>query len=186
MTCADAIREVFQEEPRVHTAAEVVAKIGARYPEGRWAPGTIRAMLIGLCVNHGSAHHYPTYRRQAFLYSPGRGRFQPADGAVDARAPASEEPAASRGRNVRSDRVRARRGARPRGLHQGAAQRERAAVVRHLVDEIHQDPFQPQFRREPYGERVTGWPARLRTYFWPHPVMDLRATSETLTPWFDE
>lgn len=91
MTCVDAIREVFRQAPRVHTAAEVVAKIGARYPEGRWAPGTIRATLIGLSVDHASAHHYPSFRRHAFLFNPGRGRFRPMDGAVEERVAVVEE-----------------------------------------------------------------------------------------------
>jgi hypothetical protein len=177
MTCVDAIREVFREDPRVHTMAEVVAKIGARYPE-EWVPGTIRATLIGLCVNHGSAHHYPSFRRHAFLFTPGRGRFQPLDGDVETQlAVAGEDHPTGRPRRRAVDRAVGQ---------PGVDVPERAALVRRLVDEIHQDLFQPMYRREPYGVRVTGWPARLRTYFWPHPVMDLRATAETLAPWFDE
>lgn len=186
MTCAEAIREVFCEEPRVHTAAEVIDKVGTRYPGKRWSTVTIRAVLIGLCVIHGSAHHYPTYQRQAFLFSPGRGRFQPLGGARSEPAAVAADSVQERPRRGRSRQVGDPPAARPSGAPRNASEPERSAIVRQLVDELHQDPFQPQFRREPYGDPVTGWPARLRTYFWPHPVMDLRATSETLTPWFDE
>jgi hypothetical protein len=185
MTCVEAIREVFREDPREHTAAEVVAKVADRYPEV-WVPGTIRATLIGLCVNHGSAHHYPAFRRHAFLFTPGRGRFQPLGRVVEKHVVMANTPLPARRRRVRSEPMGRQAAARLAGAQQAVTAQERAAAIQQLVDELHQDAFQPRYRREPYGNPVTGWPARLRSYFWPHPVMDLRATAETLAPWFDE
>ncbi|MDF1521755.1 MAG: hypothetical protein P1P87_02910 [Trueperaceae bacterium] len=59
-------------------------------------------------------------------------------------------------------------------------------LVRTFVDVVHADPHQPHHRRAPHGDPIVGWPARAASYFWPHPVMDLRATHEVLAPWFDE
>ena len=63
---------------------------------------------------------------------------------------------------------------------------ERTALIRRLIDQLREEPHQPHFRQVPHGAPVQGWPARLQAYFWPHPVMNLRATQETMTPWFDE
>lgn len=119
-------------------------------------------------------------------FSPGRGRFQPLDGTVEKQVGVGDEPRPARRRRIREDREGDRPAVRSAAGQSSVNVPERAALVRKLVDEIHQDPYQPKYRRDPYGDRVTGWPARLRTYFWPHPVMDLRATAETLAPWFDE
>jgi hypothetical protein len=56
--------------------------------------------------------------------------------------------------------------------------------VQQLIEELHDEPFQPQYRRRPYGPSVTGWPARLRSYFWPNPVLNYEATNELMEPWF--
>lgn len=38
-----------------------------------------------------------------------------------------------------------------------------------LVRSIHEQAYQPVYRRKPFGKPVTGWDARLQAYFWPAP-----------------
>lgn len=53
----------------------------------------------------------------------------------------------------------------------------RASLVSELVSWIHSDPFQPHYRLRPYGRMVTGWPDRLRSYFWPVPTRGYTETA---------
>jgi hypothetical protein len=46
---------------------------------------------------------------------------------------------------------------------------DRRAHLEALVRRIHEEPWQPVFRRKPFGAPVTGWDARLLAYFWPGP-----------------
>lgn len=48
-----------------------------------------------------------------------------------------------------------------------------AAFVRHL----HEDQFQPTYRKKPIGEPVAGWNRRLLAYFWPTPDQNYQKTS---------
>lgn len=57
-----------------------------------------------------------------------------------------------------------------------------STLVKALVDWMGIDPFQPHYRRRPIGESVTGWAARLATYFWPNPGVKAAATSARLLP----
>lgn len=103
MTCREASREVFLREPGVLTTAEVVACIGTRHPSRPWRLSTIRTMLIALSVNHSSAHHYPAFRKHAFLFSLGGGRFRLWDaskvaGATNVGGPGRGPAAVRRGR----------------------------------------------------------------------------------------
>lgn len=103
MICREAIREVFLREPGVLTTAEVVARIGTRHPSRPWKLSTIRTMLIALSVNHSSAHHYPAFRKHAFLFSLGGGRFRlwdasEDDGATTVGGPGRKPAAVRRGR----------------------------------------------------------------------------------------
>lgn len=52
-------------------------------------------------------------------------------------------------------------------LHAGAG---RAAYLQTLVRHIHEQPWQPVYRRKPFGTPVRGWDERLKAYFWPLPV----------------
>jgi len=56
------------------------------------------------------------------------------------------------------------------------------AAVRALVHDIHVDPYQAYYRRNPHGSVVTGWDARLKSYFWPTPECDRFAVSAILAP----
>jgi endonuclease len=76
VTCREAIREVFEAHPGVHTTNEIIEMVYSRYPDQPWQRNTISAHLIGLSVNHSSSHHYPTFRKHAFLFSLGNGRYR--------------------------------------------------------------------------------------------------------------
>jgi len=53
---------------------------------------------------------------------------------------------------------------------------DRRAHLETLVRRIHEEPYQPVYRRKPFGAPVTGWDARLRAYFWPSPAQGYAAT----------
>lgn len=53
---------------------------------------------------------------------------------------------------------------------------DRKGYLRSLVRDIHADPFQPVYRRRPFGQPVIGWEARLLAYFWPGPHSGYRET----------
>jgi len=76
MTCREAIEEVFANEAGVLSTSQVIERIYAKYPDQPWQRNTIQAHLIGLSVNHPSSRHYPSLRRQAFLFSLGDGRYR--------------------------------------------------------------------------------------------------------------
>ncbi|MEX2541203.1 MAG: endonuclease NucS domain-containing protein, partial [Trueperaceae bacterium] len=76
MTCRDAIQEVFDRERRVLSTSDVISQIYSKYPDQPWQRNTISAYLIGLSVNHSSSHHYPSFRKHAFLFSLGNGRYR--------------------------------------------------------------------------------------------------------------
>ncbi|MBC7477480.1 MAG: hypothetical protein H7317_05210 [Pseudorhodobacter sp.] len=57
-----------------------------------------------------------------------------------------------------------------------------STLVKALVDWMAIDTFQPHYRRRPIGTSVTGWAARLATYFWPNPGVKAAATSARLLP----
>jgi hypothetical protein len=76
MTCREAIEAVFRDDPGVLSTADVISRIYAMHPDEPWQRNTISAHLIGLSVNHSSSHHYPSFRRHAFLFSLGGGRYR--------------------------------------------------------------------------------------------------------------
>jgi len=76
MTCTEAIKEVFANEKGVLTTQEVTDKIYTKYPDQPWKKSTITAHLMGLSVNHQSSIHYAWARKQAFLFSLGKGRYR--------------------------------------------------------------------------------------------------------------
>lgn len=61
----------------------------------------------------------------------------------------------------------------------------RDRLLRLLLDEIQDEPFQARYRGREVGPVVVGWPARLQRYFWPRPDVDLRATDRWLAPMFE-
>ena len=188
MTCAEAIRKVFDGEPRILTTGDVVDRIEAGFPSGRWKRSTISTTLIGLSPNHATSRHYPTLRRQGFLFSLGRGRYRLWDEATDG-------PLASTSDGVRSTSTRDRTlasaappvdpSAPPQAAPQDGTIRE--SLIRTLVDELHHDDnVLSASSPGPLSGAVRGWPARLRAYHWPFPAMDWRLTAEVLDPWFAE
>ncbi|MFO7967797.1 MAG: endonuclease NucS [Archaeoglobaceae archaeon] len=82
-TLTDVIREITNDWENEFTTDEVIRAIYDNYPEKPWKESSIRAHLVGLSVNHPSAHHYPTLYRQAFLYNVGPGRYKLFDPEVD-------------------------------------------------------------------------------------------------------
>lgn len=83
MTCREAIRQVFDEAGGVLTTADVIRRVYAKYPDEPWQRNTISAHLIGLSANHSSSHHYPSFRKHAFLFSLGNGRYRLLDPEAD-------------------------------------------------------------------------------------------------------
>lgn len=53
----------------------------------------------------------------------------------------------------------------------------RIGYLASLVHQIHEEPYQPAYRKNAFGAPVTGWDARLRAYFWPLPAQDYARTS---------
>jgi hypothetical protein len=185
MTCADAIRHVFGRSADVHTTADVVAKMQATFPDRAWKTSTIGTYLIGLSVNHTSAHHYPTLQRRAFLRSLGNGRYRlwrrDQDGPKPVPSAEAALPAPRGARLPTSPSFPAPTGGAMASLPDRP---ERRDLVQALVQRIHTTPFRAGYRRRPYGDTVKGWPDRLRTYFWPHPHHDLAATDLQMQGWF--
>jgi hypothetical protein len=83
MTCREAIENVFQDQAGVLSTSDVISRIYAKHPDEPWQRNTISAHLIGLSVNHSSSHHYPSFRRHAFLFSLGNGRYRRWDPEAD-------------------------------------------------------------------------------------------------------
>ena len=206
MTYHEAIRRLFDGDPRERSSSAITAELAALWPSEHWKRSTVSTVLIALCVDHSSRHHYPTYARHAFLKRDGRGRYRPWDDERDGarqRWLAPELVASPRDRRsprrgtapTRTDASRATLRAPPWRVTDDRiappqpdgerSQRGRHELVRSLVERIHAQPFQPRYRLRPLGRHVIGWPARLRSYFWPTPSMDLDATSRAMTPWFE-
>lgn len=61
-----------------------------------------------------------------------------------------------------------------------AADGSRSGYLASLVHRIHEDPYQPAYRKKAFGVPVTGWDARLRAYFWPLPEQDYARTSSAV------
>lgn len=131
-----------------------------------------------MAPNAKASRHYPGERRHGFLYALGRRRYRRWDDATD-----GDLEDARSGRATRPDAPRRPPCDAADTASDGA---ERRRLLEALVEAIDRDPYQPMFRRAPHGEPVVGWGARLQSYFWPHPVMDLRATHEVLAPWCSE
>ena len=206
MTYHEAIRRLFDTDPRERTTAEVVAELRSRWPGTIWRVSSVRTILIALSVNHSSRHHYPSYERHAFLCRAGRGRYRPWDDDRDdpnALRSVSDPTSASFASASRSSAARPhsqsratyRDHAEPWHVMPGhvllpAPHDERASSVRHdliraLVAQLHTEPFQAHHRRRSIGHIVTGWPERLERYFWPTPSDDLAATEHAIAPWFE-
>ena len=62
----------------------------------------------------------------------------------------------------------------------------RSQLLRRLVDEIHEEPFQPQYRRQTVRSELMCWPDRLRSYFWPDPESGYTKTYDKMNPWYVE
>ena len=205
MTYHEAIRRLFDADPRERGTAEITSELASRWPNERWKRSTVSTLLIALCVDHPSRHHYPTYARHAFLKRVGRGRYRPwetRDGPRERWIAATHaDPLPNRGATQSrliptqtSDtkpeyrrpnwRVTNGRVEPPQPVDE-SSRRARHALVRELVESIHTEPFQPRYRRRPHGPTVVGWPARLLSYFWPTPAVDLVATNRAMDPWFE-
>ena len=206
MTYHDAIRRIFDADPRPRGSDEVVAALRARWPEVGWHLSTVRTILNALCVHHASRRHYPSYERHAFLRRVRRGVYQPAafadeDGALvpsagSGSAATSEVATAAAARRARTRRAestvthaggwRVTAGPvpcpTPRDAQCASVRRD---LIRALVEHIETEPFQAQYRRRPVGPVVCGWAERLERYFWPTPSDGLSATLRTMTPWFE-
>lgn len=58
----------------------------------------------------------------------------------------------------------------------------RGRLMQKLAQWIQVDPFQPFYRRRPYGIVVRGWDQRLKAYFWPKPGIGYAETVENIAP----
>jgi hypothetical protein len=173
VTAREAIARVFEDVDGPLAMSDVIVRVRALAGGDRWTDAALRSTLGALAPNTAASRHAPSTRRHGFLFALGDGRYRPwleaTDGSLaEARATA------------------------PRGT---PAKREEPPpstatpcddLVRAFVDAVHTDPHQPHHRLAPHGDPVVGWSARAASYFWPRPVMDLRATHEVLSPWFEE
>jgi len=57
-----------------------------------------------------------------------------------------------------------------------AAHVSRKQYLEALVKCVHEEAFQPIYRKRPFGAAINGWDARLRAYFWPAPEFGYRET----------
>ena len=210
MTYHDAIRRIFDADPRPRGSEEVVAALRARWPEVGWHLSTVRTILNALCLR-------PVFApRVAAPLSKLRATRVPAAGSargLPARCVRHEDgapvPSAGSGSAATSEaetaaaarRTRTRRAA-PTVMHAGGQRvtagpvpsptprdarcaSVRRDLIRALVEHIETEPFQAQYRRRPVGPVVCGWAERLERYFWPTPADGLSATLRTMTPWFE-
>lgn len=53
----------------------------------------------------------------------------------------------------------------------------RTAYLEALVRDIHEQAFQPVYRKRAFGTAAKGWDARLRAYFWPAPTQGYSGTA---------
>lgn len=173
MKAREAIAKAFEATDAALTADEVVERVRALPGGDRWTEATLRTVLRALAPNLAGSRHYPTERRHGFLFGFGDGRFRPWNGATDG----SLEDA----RAITPRGTRARRPDPPKATAASSDD-----LVRAFVNAVHVDPHQACYRLVPCGDPVVGWSARAASYFWPHPDMDLRATHEVLSPWFEE
>jgi len=94
LPCRIAIQNLFVEDPKPPSPRQVIEALRARYPR-EWTDGTVRADLIGLSVNHPSAHDYRHLQTFAFLTQTPDGRYAvAADAAANLGAPGAvlEDP----------------------------------------------------------------------------------------------
>lgn len=82
-TLWQATDAVFRGEQLVLDKRMVISRIYDAHPERPWRESSIAAHLIGLSVNHSSSHHYPTLRRNAFLFYLGNGKYRRFDKELD-------------------------------------------------------------------------------------------------------
>lgn len=59
------------------------------------------------------------------------------------------------------------------------------SYIEDFVEQINVDEYQPMFRLNSIGEKVKGWDARLRAYFWPNPGIGVAQTEKLLQPILD-
>ncbi|WP_137172425.1 hypothetical protein [Massilia sp. HP4] len=59
----------------------------------------------------------------------------------------------------------------------GSPAEGRRGHLENLVRQIHEEPFQPMYRKKAFGAPVTGWDARLNAYFWPLPAWNYMRAS---------
>ena len=201
MTCHEAIRMIFDADPRPRSKAEVLGALDEHGLGRRWKPNTVGTVLIALCVDHTSAHHYPTYRRHAFLKRGAGQRFQPwneaNDGAMPTHAqsrPPSRVRSAQPRSGMRPNRNESRRHfgiATEPATHGSTTPADpahveaRLSLLHHLVRGIETDEYQPVHRGNPFGEAVQGWPERLRAYFWPAPSLGYTETEKAMERLFE-
>jgi hypothetical protein len=57
-----------------------------------------------------------------------------------------------------------------------------SAYIHALAAWIQEDPFQPLYHRQPYGDPVSGWNHRLRATFWPKPRANYMVNSHLADP----
>jgi len=77
VTYHEAIRRLFDTDPRERSSSEVVDELAARWPQETWKRSTTTTILIALSVNSSLRRHYPSYQRHAFLFHVHRGRYRP-------------------------------------------------------------------------------------------------------------
>jgi hypothetical protein len=59
-------------------------------------------------------------------------------------------------------------------------------IIGMLVRNIHQQPYQPIYRKGNYGAPVTGWGGRLLSYFWPNPATNYQVAAAQVQVLIDD
>lgn len=74
VTCGDVIEEIFYEERRVLTNAEVISLVYAKYPRRPWVKNTVHSWLGALTVNQPARRSRDEVRKGPLLFRVGIGR----------------------------------------------------------------------------------------------------------------
>jgi hypothetical protein len=46
----------------------------------------------------------------------------------------------------------------------------RNELLLHIIEQIHEEPYQAYYRKQPHGKEISTWPKRYSGYFWPSPA----------------
>jgi hypothetical protein len=74
VTCAEAIKEAFEDKDQILTTKQIIDSVQKRYPD-KWKEVTIRTHTMGCSINHSSSKWYPYFPKFLYTISPGNFRL---------------------------------------------------------------------------------------------------------------